>query len=72
MGAACACGHRLLGVLFAVTFCPTSAALFFGSLLLLSLIAPAQLSLYVVYGLATAVPVAVGAYLTLSGTLGLI
>lgn len=60
-------GAFLLGVLFAVTFCPTSAALFFGSLLPLSLTAPTQLPLYVVYGLATAVPVAVVALAVLFG-----
>jgi len=60
-------GAFLLGVLFAVTFCPTSAALFFGGLLPLSLTAPAQLPLYVVYGLATAVPVAVVALALLFG-----
>ena len=52
-------GAFLLGVLFALTFCPTSAALFFGSLLPLSLAAPAQFPLFVIYGLGTAVPVAV-------------
>ena len=40
-------GAFLLGALFALTFCPTSAALFFGSLLPLSLTAPTQLPLYV-------------------------
>lgn len=65
-------GALLLGVLFAVTFCPTSAALFFGSLLPLSLTAASRWPLFVVFGLATAVAVAIGAYLTLSGTLGVI
>jgi cytochrome c-type biogenesis protein len=60
-------GAFLLGVLFAVTFCPTSAALFFGSLLPLSLTAPAQWPLFVIYGLATAVPVAVVALAVLFG-----
>lgn len=60
-------GAFLLGVLFAITFCPTSAALFFGSLLPLSLTAPSQLPLFVVYGLATAVPVAVVALAVLFG-----
>jgi cytochrome c biogenesis protein CcdA len=38
-------GAFLLGVLFALTFCPTSAALFFGSLLPLTMSAPTQLPL---------------------------
>ena len=60
-------GAFLLGVLFAVTFCPTSAALFFGSLLPLSMSASTQLPLFVVYGLATAVPVAIVALAVLFG-----
>ena len=60
-------GAFLLGVLFAITFCPTSAALFFGSLLPLSLTAPTQLPLYVIYGLATAVPIAIVALAVLFG-----
>jgi cytochrome c biogenesis protein CcdA len=60
-------GAFLLGVLFAVTFCPTSAALFFGSLLPLSLTAPTQFPLYAVYGLTTAVPVAIVALAVLFG-----
>lgn len=57
----------LLGVLFAVTFCPTSAALFLGSLLPLALTAQTPLPLFVIYGLATAVPVAVVALAVLFG-----
>ncbi len=60
-------GAFLLGVLFAITFCPTSAALFFGSLLPLALSSPTQLPLFVVYGLATAVPVGVIALALLFG-----
>jgi cytochrome c biogenesis protein CcdA len=60
-------GAFLLGVLFAITFCPTSAALFFGSLLPLSLTAPTQLPLFVIYGLATALPVALVALAVLFG-----
>lgn len=51
-------GAFLLGVLFAVTFCPISAALFFGSLLTLAVSSPAQWPLFFAYGPATAVPVA--------------
>jgi len=60
-------GAFLLGFLFALTFCPTSAALFFGSLLPLALTSPTQLSLFVIYGLATAVPVGVVALAVLVG-----
>ena len=60
-------GAFLLGILFAVTFCPTSAALFFGSLLPLTVNGPTQLPLFVIYGLATAVPVAVVALAVLFG-----
>jgi cytochrome c biogenesis protein CcdA len=60
-------GAFLLGVLFALTFCPTSAALFFGGLLPLSLAAPTQVPLFVIYGLATAVPVGVVALAVLAG-----
>lgn len=63
-------GAFLLGVLFAVTFCPISAALFFGSLLPLAVGSPAQLPLFVAYGLATAVPVAIVALLVLLGASG--
>lgn len=60
-------GAFLLGLLFALTFCPTSAALFFGSLLPLALTSPTQLPLFVIYGLATAVPVGVVALAVLVG-----
>ena len=60
-------GAFLLGLLFAVTFCPTSAALFFGSLLPLALTSPTQLPLFVIYGLATAVPVGIVALAVLVG-----
>lgn len=60
-------GAFLLGVLFAVTFCPISAALFFGSLMPLALASNAALLLIVVYGVATALPVAVLALLVVLG-----
>jgi len=52
-----------LGVVFALTFCPTSAALFFGSLLPLSLKVNSSVTLPVVYGVGTALPVMVFAVL---------
>lgn len=60
-------GAFLLGLLFAVTFCPISAALFFGSLMPLALASEGPLLLIVVYGLATALPVAVLALLIVLG-----
>jgi cytochrome c biogenesis protein CcdA len=60
-------GAFLLGALFALTFCPTSAALFFGSLLPVALTSPTQLPLFVIYGFATAVPVGIVALAVLVG-----
>ena len=50
-------GALLLGIVFALTFCPTSAALFFGSLVPLSLKLNSSVTLPVVYGIGTALPV---------------
>ncbi len=50
-------------MVFALSFCPTSAALFFGSLIPLSLGANSTITLPVVYGIGTAVPVSVFAVL---------
>ena len=52
-------GALLLGIVFALTFCPTSAALFFGSLVPLSLKVNSSVVLPVVYGVGTAPPVMV-------------
>jgi cytochrome c-type biogenesis protein len=60
-------GAFLLGLLFALTFCPISAALFFGSLLPLALTSESQVPLFVVYGLATALPVGALALLVVLG-----
>lgn len=56
-------GALLLGIIFALTFCPTSAALFFGSLVPLSLRMNSSVVLPVVYGVGTALPVIVFAAL---------
>lgn len=56
-------GALLLGIVFALSFCPVSAALFFGSLIPLSLRANSSVSLPVAYGIGTAVPVIVFAIL---------
>jgi cytochrome c-type biogenesis protein len=50
-------GALLLGVVFALTFCPTSAALFFGSLIPLSLKVNSTIALPAIYGAGTALPV---------------
>ncbi len=47
----------LLGVLFALTFCPVSAALFFGSLLPLAIEQHSPVLLPALYGIGTAIPV---------------
>lgn len=52
-------GEFALGFVFALTFCPVSAALFFGSLLPQALAAPAVAPPVVAYGLGTAIPVGV-------------
>lgn len=52
-------GALLLGVVFALTFCPTSAALFFGSLVPLSLKVNSSVVLPAMYGVGTALPVMV-------------
>ncbi|MBM4032237.1 MAG: sulfite exporter TauE/SafE family protein, partial [Planctomycetes bacterium] len=50
-------GAGLLGMLFAVAFCPVSAALFFGSLLTLALRSQSSVLLPSLYGVGTALPV---------------
>ena len=52
-------GAGLLGMIFALSFCPVSAALFFGSLVPLSLKAGSSLGLPVLYGIGTGLPVSV-------------
>jgi cytochrome c-type biogenesis protein len=56
-------GALLLGIVFALSFCPTSAALFFGSLIPLSLKINSSIALPVIYGIGTALPVMVFAVL---------
>lgn len=50
-------GAGLLGILFALSFCPTSAALFFGSVVPLAVNWQSGLVLPGVYGVATGLPV---------------
>jgi cytochrome c-type biogenesis protein len=56
-------GAVFLGVLFALSFCPTSAALFFGSLLPLAVNRQSGILLPAVYGIATGLPVLIFAVL---------
>lgn len=60
-------GAGLLGILFALSFCPTSAAFFFGSLLPLAIGKGSAVMLPSVYGIGTALPVVVFAVLIASG-----
>jgi cytochrome c-type biogenesis protein len=52
-------GAGLLGMVFALTFCPVSAALFFGSLIPLALQHQSWIMMPTVYGVGTALPVVV-------------
>jgi cytochrome c-type biogenesis protein len=52
-------GAGLLGVLFALAFCPVSATLFFGSLIPLAVQADSSLLLPALYGVGTGLPVLV-------------
>jgi len=56
-------GAALVGLVFALAFCPVSAAIFFGSLVPLALRAGSPLVLPSVYGAGTALPVVVFAVL---------
>jgi len=61
-------GAGALGILFALSFCPTSAALFFGSLLPLALQHHSGILLPSLYGIATGLPVLFFALLISLGT----
>jgi cytochrome c biogenesis protein CcdA len=61
-------GAGLLGVVFALSFCPVSAALYFGSLVPLAVSAESTLLLPAAYGLATGLPVVLFAVLFSAGT----
>jgi cytochrome c biogenesis protein CcdA len=50
-------GAGLLGVIFALSFCPVSAALFFGSLFSLALVHNSAFVMPSLYGIGTAIPV---------------
>jgi len=60
-------GAFLLGIIFALSFCPVSAALFFGSLIPIALTTQSGLVMPAVYGIATGLPVLIFALLLASG-----
>lgn len=60
-------GGGLLGIVFALSFCPVSAALFFGSLVPLATTAGSTVFLPLLYGVGTALPVVVFAILVATG-----
>lgn len=57
-----------IGFLFALSFCPVSAGLFFGGLLPLALKHQSSVMLPVVYGIGTSLPVVIFAFLMAFGT----
>ena len=60
-------GAAPLGILFALSFCPTSAALFFGSLIPLAVSYESRYALPAIYGLGTGLPVLLFAVLIALG-----
>jgi tetrahydromethanopterin S-methyltransferase subunit C len=62
-----AAGNVPLGILFALSFCPISAALFFGSLIPLALKNSSSIILPATYGIGTGLPVLVFAILIAMG-----
>ena len=61
-------GPLLLGILFALSFCPVSAALFFGSLLPIAVRHESGLAIPGIYGIATGLPAFLFAVLLAFGT----
>ena len=60
-------GAGILGIVFALSFCPTSAALFFGSLIPLALKLESGMTLPTIYGMGTGLPVLLFAVLIAIG-----
>jgi len=60
-------GSGLLGLLFALSFCPVSAALFFGSLIPLAIANESSVLLPAAYGVGTGIPVVVFAVMLVFG-----
>jgi len=63
-----ALGSLPLGVLFALAFCPVSAALFFGGLIPIAVKAQSGIGLPLIYGIGTGLPVLLFAFLAATGT----
>lgn len=61
-------GALFLGILFALAFCPVSAALFFGGLIPAAIKAQSGFTLPIVYGVGTGLPVLLFAVLVSTGT----
>jgi len=61
-------GSLPLGIFFALAFCPVSAALFFGGLIPLAVKAQSGVGLPLIYGIGTALPVLLFAFLVAAGT----
>ena len=64
-------GAFLLGAIFALAFCPVSAALFFGSLIPLALKSKGGTALPLIYGIGTGLPVLVFAFAIAAGATSL-
>lgn len=64
-------GALLLGILFSLTFCPTSALLYFGMLLPMAAAEPAGWMLPALYAAATGLPVAAAAWILAYGASGI-
>ena len=61
-------GSLPLGILFALAFCPVSAALFFGGLIPIAVKAHSGIGLPLIYGIGTGLPVLLFAFLVAAGT----
>ncbi|MEO0206824.1 MAG: aromatic aminobenezylarsenical efflux permease ArsG family transporter [candidate division WOR-3 bacterium] len=61
-------GSLPLGILFALAFCPVSAALFFGGLIPIAVKVQSGIGLPMIYGIGTALPVLLFAFLVAAGT----
>lgn len=60
-------GEFLMGAIFALAFCPVSAALFFGGLLTAVMSSGSSIVLPIVYGIGTAIPVIVAVIMIAGG-----
>ena len=64
-------GSFLLGVVFALAFCPYSGALYFGMLIPMTLVSPSALTLPLLFALGTGLPVILFTYLLAYGVQGI-